>query len=76
MTLQFEVTNYTDCSKFCGTGRQSRNVTCVRRVGSEGVAVSDAECLSVGTVKPPSVTNCNSFPCPQYVVTPFGPVSE
>ena len=73
--FRFETSNFTICSKFCETGSQSRNVTCVREVGDEVSEVDEEECWSKGILKPASMRRCNTFPCPEYVTTPFGPVS-
>ena len=75
VSVEYQVTDYLDCSEFCGVGRETRNVTCIRRVGANVTALDDTDCFNMGLVKPQSAQNCNIFPCPVYSTSEFGDVS-
>ncbi|CAH1637578.1 unnamed protein product [Spodoptera littoralis] len=64
---------YTPCSATCGTGFQTRNVTCRSK---EELEVVDNNLCDEG-LKPPTNQSCNQDPCPaQWVAGPWGDCSK
>ena len=59
LTYQWKIAPWSKCSKECGGGEKSRDVTCV---GSDGKTVEDKICLQI-TAKPDMKRSCHSTPC-------------
>ena len=55
-------TPWSDCSKSCGNGQQTREVKCVMKVTSNEYEPSD-NCSSNKTIITDTVRPCNSFAC-------------
>ncbi|KAG7202290.1 hypothetical protein KM043_018623 [Ampulex compressa] len=62
---RWKVSNWTPCSKKCGTGVQTRRVECTMRRRSHGpeVPVKDEQCSKLGLAKPKSQRQCRRFAC-------------
>lgn len=61
------------CSVSCGSGEQTRSVTCV---GSDGLVLQDSSCGTL--LRPPAVQPCVMPACPRHIrwhVGPWGLVS-
>ena len=64
VAAQWTVSEYSPCSVSCGSGVQSRNVTCFSAV--TGTSVSDDQCTSLYPsvpLKPSTTTTCFAGPC-------------
>ena len=59
-TYSYATSNWGACSKNCGTGTQTRTVTCKR---SDGTTVTDSYCTAYGLTKPGTSQNCNTTAC-------------
>ena len=59
-SYSWNVSNWSSCSKPCGTGIQTRTATCVR---NDGVIKEDKFCTSYGISKPITQQNCNTQAC-------------
>ena len=59
-TYSYTTGSWGACSKNCGTGTQTRTVTCTR---SDGVTFADAYCTAYGLTKPATSQNCNTMAC-------------
>ncbi len=63
-TYSWKTGTWGDCSKNCGTGTQTRTVTCVRKEnGSTNTNVSDTFCTKLVGTKPATSQNCNTQSC-------------
>lgn len=51
---------YSQCDQLCGPGKQTRKVSCYRKVDKKIVVLSDGEC---DTQKPDVEKQCNLRPC-------------
>ncbi|XP_030069873.1 papilin isoform X2 [Microcaecilia unicolor] len=73
---RWKMSGWGPCSVTCGGGTQSRSVYCTSYEGggSEGAAVSDAECTAF-TGKPPSQQACNLRQCAGWSVGPWSECS-
>ncbi|XP_076288590.1 A disintegrin and metalloproteinase with thrombospondin motifs 9 isoform X2 [Lasioglossum baleicum] len=61
---KWEVSNWTACSKSCGSGLQRRRVECTMRRGNHGpVTVKDEQCSRLGLTKPRSQRPCRRTAC-------------
>ena len=67
----WDVTAYSDCSVRCGSGTQSRNVTCIQRTSDGEQVVSDSNCFSRLGRMPRTVESCTRV-C-TYEPGPWGP---
>ncbi len=71
----FDTTEFTTCTRLCGSGTQTRNATCVRRVGNATMnAAPNQECIDRQVMVPQLRQNCNEFPCPQFSLGEFSEV--
>ncbi|XP_043251540.1 A disintegrin and metalloproteinase with thrombospondin motifs gon-1-like [Colletes gigas] len=62
---KWKVSNWTSCSKSCGSGLQRRRVECTMRRGNHGpeVTVKDEQCSRLGLSKPRSQRSCRRVAC-------------
>ncbi|XP_076378705.1 A disintegrin and metalloproteinase with thrombospondin motifs 9 isoform X1 [Megalopta genalis] len=62
---KWKVSNWTACSKSCGSGLQRRRVECTMRRGNHGpeVTVKDEQCSRLGLTKPRSQRPCRRTAC-------------
>ncbi|XP_053973328.1 A disintegrin and metalloproteinase with thrombospondin motifs 9-like isoform X2 [Hylaeus volcanicus] len=62
---KWKVSNWTSCSKSCGSGLQRRRVECTMRRGNHGpeVTVKDEQCSRLGLAKPRSQRSCRRVAC-------------
>ncbi|XP_023287905.1 A disintegrin and metalloproteinase with thrombospondin motifs 9 isoform X2 [Orussus abietinus] len=62
---RWRVSNWTPCSKSCGSGFKTRKVECTLKSGSRGaeVLVSDEQCSRLGLSRPKSQRPCQRVPC-------------
>ncbi|XP_012144163.2 A disintegrin and metalloproteinase with thrombospondin motifs 9 isoform X1 [Megachile rotundata] len=62
---KWKVSNWTSCSKSCGSGLQRRRVECTMRRGNHGpeVTVKDEQCSRLGLSKPRSQRPCRRVAC-------------
>ncbi|XP_076238234.1 A disintegrin and metalloproteinase with thrombospondin motifs 9 [Calliopsis andreniformis] len=62
---KWKVSNWTACSKSCGSGLQRRRVECTMRRGNYGpeVTVKDEQCSRLGLAKPRSQKPCRRVAC-------------
>ncbi|XP_076172003.1 A disintegrin and metalloproteinase with thrombospondin motifs 9 isoform X2 [Ptiloglossa arizonensis] len=62
---KWKVSNWTSCSKSCGSGLQRRRVECTMRRGNHGpeVTVKDEQCSRLGLAKPRSQRPCRRIAC-------------
>uniref|UniRef100_M4A409 Papilin n=1 Tax=Xiphophorus maculatus TaxID=8083 RepID=M4A409_XIPMA len=59
---EYRVTGWSSCSVSCGSGDQTRDVTCV---GSGGTMLEEASCRTL--LRPPSVQPCEMPACPKQI---------
>uniref|UniRef100_A0A3B3UTJ8 Papilin, proteoglycan like sulfated glycoprotein n=1 Tax=Poecilia latipinna TaxID=48699 RepID=A0A3B3UTJ8_9TELE len=59
---EYRVTGWSSCSVSCGSGEQTREVTCV---GSGGTMLEEASCRTL--LRPPSVQPCEMPACPRQI---------
>ncbi|XP_072761907.1 A disintegrin and metalloproteinase with thrombospondin motifs 15 isoform X4 [Anoplolepis gracilipes] len=62
---RWKMSNWTPCSKSCGTGIQTRRVDCTMKRGSHGpeIPVKDEQCLRSKLRKPKSQRSCQRVAC-------------
>ncbi|KAG5308607.1 ATS20 metalloproteinase, partial [Pseudoatta argentina] len=62
---KWKMSNWTPCSKSCGTGIQTRRVECMMRRGNHGpeVPVKDEQCIRSKSRKPKSQRLCQRIAC-------------
>ncbi|XP_020280121.1 A disintegrin and metalloproteinase with thrombospondin motifs 9 isoform X3 [Pseudomyrmex gracilis] len=62
---RWRMSNWTPCSKSCGTGVQTRRVECIMRRGSHGseIPVKDEQCSRLKLRKPKSQRLCHRVAC-------------
>lgn len=51
---------YQQCDQLCGKGKQTRKVSCYRKVDKKITVLNDDECE---TIKPETEKSCNLRPC-------------
>ncbi|XP_038158649.1 papilin [Cyprinodon tularosa] len=59
---EYRVTGWSSCSVSCGTGEQTREVTCV---GSGGAMLEEPACRTL--LRPPSIQTCEMLACPKQI---------
>ncbi|KAK5609219.1 hypothetical protein CRENBAI_014709 [Crenichthys baileyi] len=59
---EYRVTGWSSCSVSCGSGEQTREVTCV---GSGSTMLEDASCRTL--LRPPSIQPCEMPACPKQI---------
>uniref|UniRef100_A0A3P8VNX7 Papilin, proteoglycan like sulfated glycoprotein n=1 Tax=Cynoglossus semilaevis TaxID=244447 RepID=A0A3P8VNX7_CYNSE len=59
---EYHVTSWSACSVTCGSGEQTREVTCV---GSDGTALEESFCSLLP--RPSAVQPCETAPCPKEI---------
>ncbi|XP_067470420.1 papilin isoform X1 [Thunnus thynnus] len=59
---EYKVTRWSQCSVTCGTGEQTREVTCV---GSGGMRLEETSCSSL--LRPSAVQPCEMAACPRQI---------
>ena len=64
-SYSWNVSEWSSCSKPCGTGIQTRTATCVR---NDGIVKEDKFCTLSGVNKPVLQQYCNSQPCTYYLL--------
>ncbi|XP_078797302.1 papilin isoform X3 [Oryzias latipes] len=65
---EYHVTGWSACSVSCGSGEQTRSVTCV---GSDGLVLQDSSCGTL--LRPPAVQPCVMPACPRHIRWHVGP---
>uniref|UniRef100_A0A3P9JTJ9 Papilin a, proteoglycan-like sulfated glycoprotein n=1 Tax=Oryzias latipes TaxID=8090 RepID=A0A3P9JTJ9_ORYLA len=65
---EYHVTGWSACSVSCGSGEQTRSVTCV---GSDGLILQDSSCGTL--LRPPAVQPCVMPACPRQIRWHVGP---
>ncbi|XP_062850198.1 ADAMTS-like protein 1 [Trichomycterus rosablanca] len=63
---RWQVSSWSSCSVSCGSGIQTRNVTCI------GAADEEMNCIGVGR-RPLETRACNTKPCTSWVTTLWSP---
>ena len=78
IAYEYDNLNFTECSRSCGLGLQTREVNCfltIDGVPQEAAAIS--QCVEFGVGQPITQRECNDFPCPRWEITgSYGPVSR
>jgi len=69
---RYTYSTYSECSRHCGGGVQTRTVYCINERTS--AMVDESHCISQGLRKPISQVACNQHLCAEYSVGPFGDV--
>uniref|UniRef100_A0AAX7TJ55 Papilin a, proteoglycan-like sulfated glycoprotein n=1 Tax=Astatotilapia calliptera TaxID=8154 RepID=A0AAX7TJ55_ASTCA len=59
---EYHVTGWSACSVTCGSGQQTREVTCM---GSDGTRLDETSCSAL--LRPAAVQRCEMAPCPQQI---------
>uniref|UniRef100_I3IV34 Papilin, proteoglycan like sulfated glycoprotein n=1 Tax=Oreochromis niloticus TaxID=8128 RepID=I3IV34_ORENI len=59
---EYHVTGWSACSVTCGSGQQTREVTCM---GSDGTRLDETSCSAL--LRPATVQRCEMAPCPQRI---------
>ncbi|XP_063354149.1 papilin isoform X1 [Pelmatolapia mariae] len=59
---EYHVTGWSACSVTCGSGQQTREVTCV---GSDGTRLDETSCSAL--LRPATVQRCEMASCPQQI---------
>ncbi|KAF6724128.1 Papilin [Oryzias melastigma] len=65
---EYRVTSWSACSVSCGSGEQTRTVTCV---GSDGLTLQDSSCRAL--LRPPALQTCEMPACPRQIRWHVGP---
>ena len=72
-TFNFREGAWSECSKPCNSGTQTRTIECIKQ--SDSSVVADSECLKGTTPKPASVQACNLALC-SWKKLQWGPCTE
>ncbi|NP_001018400.1 papilin b, proteoglycan-like sulfated glycoprotein precursor [Danio rerio] len=72
-TYRYTYSAYSECSRLCGGGVQSRTVYCVHERTS--AMVDESHCIAKGLRKPTAQVACNEHACAEYSAGPFGDCS-
>ncbi len=78
-SVRFVASDFSDCSKSCGCGRQYRTVRCFNFLGEEQLEEVDYQTCSYEainqTLPAPLSQVCNNFTCPEWRVGDFSEVN-
>ena len=76
----FVLTDFSECSRTCGGGRQSRDCLCYLHIdGEPDERVAFEFCLHFAenqTIPGPLTRECETFSCPEWRVGDFGEVIQ
>ena len=78
-SFRFVATEFSECSKVCGCGRQYRTIQCFDFLGEEQLEEVDIRTCSLyadnQTLPSPLSQSCNNFTCPEWRVGNFSEVN-
>lgn len=76
IAYEYDDLNFTECSRSCGRGLETREVNCFLTIdGERQEAVDISQCVEFGAGPPVAQRECNDFPCPRWeIIDSYGPV--